>query len=57
MEVQLSLGRETFQWSGVTPVSPGFTEVYTWQAIHGTETHISWEKGQSLDIMEVSCHT
>lgn len=53
MEVQLSLGRESFQWSGITPVSPGFTEVYPWQAVHGTEAKISWMEGQQLDIVEV----
>ncbi|KAL5466676.1 hypothetical protein EMCRGX_G030820 [Ephydatia muelleri] len=57
VEVQLSLGSESFQWSGVTPVTPGFTEVYPWQAIHGTETDINWMKGQQLDILEVQLTT
>lgn len=34
-------------------MTPGFTEVYPWQAIHGTETDINWMKGQQLDILEV----
>ena len=55
-QVDFVLGREQFSWSGLTPVSPGYTEVYSWHAIESAESAARFEKGQSWDVHQVeSC--
>ena len=52
-QVDFVLGREQFGWSGLTPVSPGYTEVYSWHAVESAESAARFEKGQSWDVDQV----
>ncbi len=53
--VEFLVGEEMFEWSGSTLVSPGYTAVYTWQALLEDEApSIKWEKGQRWNVEQVS---
>lgn len=41
-------------WSGSTPDSPGYTEVYTWHAVQTNNSPKHLEKDQVWDVCEVS---
>ncbi len=52
-QVDFALGREAFSWSGLTPVSPGYTAIYSWHAIESSESTVKFEKGQRLEVAQV----
>lgn len=52
-EVSILIGNEEFTWSGSTPDSPGYTQVYTWHAIQGDESPKQFEKGQVWEVSQV----
>ena len=52
-EVDLQLGRERFQWTGNTIISPGFTALCVWMAVGGPEVTVEFEKGQKWAIDQV----
>ena len=53
--VDFVIGEERFEWSGSTLVSPGYTAVYTWQALQSDDTPtVSFEKGQVWSVEQVS---
>ena len=52
-ESEFSIGEERFTWSGLTPVTPGYTEVYSWHAIQGSESFVQFTKGQIWEVKKV----
>lgn len=52
-EAEFSIGSERFQWSGSTPVDPGYTSVYSWHAVQGLEVPVAFEKGQEWEVMQL----
>ena len=52
-EVGVSIGSEKFTWSGCTPVTPGYTEVYSWHAIQCEDSPKEFEMGQVWEICQV----
>ncbi|XP_064393121.1 DNA topoisomerase 3-beta-1-like [Halichondria panicea] len=52
-QVDFALGREAFSWSGLTPVSPGYTAIYSWHAIESSESTVKFEKGQCLEVAQL----
>ena len=57
VEMDFDLGGEEFHWSGSTPVSPGYTAVYTWHAVAGTEAPVQFEKDQVWNVEQVNGNT
>lgn len=53
-EAEFSIGSEQFHWSGSTPVSPGYTCVYTWHEVQGIECPVQFERGQVWDVAQVT---
>ena len=52
-DVIFSAGEESFQWSGVTVISLGFTSAMTWKAIDAVECSAPIRKGDSWEMKEV----
>ena len=56
--VDLLVGEEAFDWSGSTLVDPGYTSVYTWQAVVTDDApSVTWEKGQVWGVEQVHMRT
>lgn len=52
--VDFLIGEEAFDWSGLSVVAPGYTSVYTWQAVVGDDAPtVAWEKGQVWRVEQV----